>query len=111
MGDEANLYSCYCSKHGHSKSKCHNLHNIQLFFLYLLKELHKQGSECSSRLAYMGQMMPNSTVMTMVAIFKSQLLKWLLQEKFKYFCNQIEVASEIKHAVTIMYFLWYKNLM
>ena len=31
--------------------------------------------------------MPNSTVMTVAAIFKSRLLKWPLQEKFTYLCN------------------------
>ena len=31
-GDEANLYSCCCLKHGYSKPKCHNLHNVQLIF-------------------------------------------------------------------------------
>ena len=32
-GDDANLYSCYCSKHGYSKLKCHNLQNAQLFIV------------------------------------------------------------------------------
>ena len=33
-GDNANLYSC-CLKHGYSKPKCHNLHNVQLIFVYI----------------------------------------------------------------------------
>ena len=32
-GDEANLYSCCCLKHGYSTPKCHNLHNAQLMFV------------------------------------------------------------------------------
>ena len=32
-GDEANLYSCCCFKHGHFKSKCHKLHNFQLLLV------------------------------------------------------------------------------
>ena len=32
-GDEANSYSCCCLKHGYSKPKCHNLHNVQLIFV------------------------------------------------------------------------------
>ena len=32
-GDEANLYSCCCLKHGYSKTKCHSLHNDQLIFV------------------------------------------------------------------------------
>ena len=38
--------SC-CLKQGYSKPRCHNLHNVQLIFLYLFKELHKQASEFS----------------------------------------------------------------
>ena len=45
-------------------------------------------------------MVPNSTAMSVVAIFKSRLLKMTLQEKFEYLCNQVEAASNIKHAVT-----------
>ena len=32
-GDEADLYSCRCLKHGYSKPKCHNLYNFQLIFV------------------------------------------------------------------------------
>ena len=32
-GDEATLNSCCCLKHGYSKPKCHNLHNVQLIFV------------------------------------------------------------------------------
>ena len=46
-GDEVNMYSCCCLKHGYSKPKCHNLHNVRLIW-YLFKELHKQASEFSS---------------------------------------------------------------
>ena len=42
------MYSYYCSKHGNSKSKCHNLHNVGLFFVSV-QELHKIASEFSSR--------------------------------------------------------------
>ena len=45
-------------------------------------------------------MVPNSIVMTVAAIFKSRLLKWLLKETFIYLCYWVEVASKIKHAVT-----------
>ena len=31
-GVKANLYSCCCLKHGYSKPKCHNLHNVLLIF-------------------------------------------------------------------------------
>ena len=45
-------------------------------------------------------MVPNSTVMTVAAIFKSRLLKkWPLQKKFKYLRNS-EVTGKIEHAVT-----------
>ena len=36
-----------CLKHGYSKPKCQNLHNVRLI-LYLFKELHKQASVFSS---------------------------------------------------------------
>ena len=34
-GDEANFYSCCCSKHDYSKPKCHNLEAtyVQLYFV------------------------------------------------------------------------------
>ena len=32
-GDEANLYSCCCLKHGYFKPKCHNLHIVKLIFV------------------------------------------------------------------------------
>ena len=32
-GDEDNLYLCCCLKHGYSKPKCQNLHNVQLLFV------------------------------------------------------------------------------
>ena len=37
-------------KHVYSKWKCHNLHNVELIFVYVQEELHKQASEFSSRL-------------------------------------------------------------
>ena len=43
-------------------------------------------------------MEPNSTVMTVVVIFKSRVLKMPLQEKFTYLH---EVTSKIKHVVTL----------
>ena len=74
-GDEANLHSCYCSKHGYCKSKCHNLHNVQLFW-------HICRTNCTNKLQNFppdlnnGGWVPNSTVMTvLVAIFESRLIK------------------------------------
>ena len=52
-------------------------------------------------------MVQNSTVVTVASTFKSRL-KWLLEEKFEYLCNQNEVASKIKHAFTIdLHFTYY----
>ena len=39
--DEANLYSYCCLKHGCSKTKCHNLHNVQLMFLSVQRTANK----------------------------------------------------------------------
>ena len=36
-GDEANLYSCCCLKHGYSKPKCYNLHFVQVIFVSIQK--------------------------------------------------------------------------
>ena len=41
------IHVACCLKHGYSKPKCQNLHNVRLI-LYLFKELHKQASEFSS---------------------------------------------------------------
>ena len=50
-GGETNLYSHCCFKHVYSEPKCHNLHNVLLFFfIYISKELYKQASEFSSNL-------------------------------------------------------------
>ena len=49
-------------------------------FLYLFKELHKQASEFSCSLE-LWWMVPNSTVMTVAAIFKSRLLKMAAARK------------------------------
>ena len=49
-------------------------------FLYLFKELHKQASEFSYSLE-LWWMVPNSTVMTVAAIFKSRLLKMATARK------------------------------
>ena len=43
------------------------------YFLYLFKELQKKASEFSSRLEWW--MVANSTVMALVALFKSKILK------------------------------------
>ena len=50
------------------------------YFLYLFKEQHKQASELSSRLE-LWWLVPNSTVMTVAAIFKSRLLKMAATRK------------------------------
>ena len=52
-------------------------------------------------------MVPNLKVMVVAAIFKSRLKKMPLQEKLKYLCNQLEVASKIKHAVTTLVYTFY----
>ena len=81
------MSSCYCSNHDFSKLKCHNLHNVQLFFVSVIqkitgKELHKQPSEFPSRLEWWW-MLPNSTFMTVTAISKSQLLKMAAARKIQ----------------------------
>ena len=45
--------------------------------------------------------MPNSTVMTLAAIFRSRLLQMAVarEKKFIYLYNWVEVASKIEHAV------------
>ena len=48
-------------------------------FLYLSKERHKQASEFSSRLDWW--VVPNSTVVTVAAIFKSRLSKMAAARK------------------------------
>ena len=52
------------------------------YFLYLFKELPKQASEFSSRLEWLW-MVPNSTVLTVAAIFKSWLLKMAAASKIQ----------------------------
>ena len=102
-GDEANLHLCYCSNHCYFKSKCHNLHNVQLFFLHLFKELHKQAFRI-----YGGWCQIQLTVMTMAAIFKSLPLKMAAARKLKYLCNQLEVASNYiykSHGIKTNFFL------
>ena len=68
-GDEDNLNSCYCLKHGYSKSKFRNLHKIVFVFFQRTAQ-----TEWSSRLEQC-RMVPNSTAMTVAVILKSQLLK------------------------------------
>ena len=31
--DKANLYTCWCLKHGYFKPKCHNLHDFQVILV------------------------------------------------------------------------------
>ena len=51
-------------------------------------------------------MAPNSRVMTVATIFKSQLLKMAASKKIQYLCFQAEAASKIKHAaITARYTL------
>ena len=72
-GNEANLHSCNFSKHGYSKSKCHNLHNVQLFFVSV-----QRTAQTSFRIFLQTRIMvegAKSRVMVEAAIFKSQLLK------------------------------------
>ena len=45
-------------------------------------------------------MVPNSTVMTVAAIFQSRLLEMAAARKIQISLNQVEVASKIKNAVT-----------
>ena len=52
-------------------------------FVYLFKKLHKRASEFSSRLE-LWWLVPTSTVMTMVAIFKIRLLKMAAAKKISH---------------------------
>ena len=45
-------------------------------------------------------MVPNLTVMTVAAIFKSRLLKMATERKYQISYNWVEVANKIEHAVT-----------
>ena len=40
-GDETNLHSCCCLKHGYSKPKCHSLHNVQIIFVPVQRTAQK----------------------------------------------------------------------
>ena len=54
-------------------------------------------------------MVPNSTVMTVAIIFKSWFLKLATKRKIPIFCNQVEVASKIKHVVATSRYIVYTS--
>ena len=90
-GDEDNLYLCCCFKHGYSKPKCQNLHNVQLLFASV-----QRAAQISFRIFF------KTRIMVDVAKFDShdsdsQNCCW--KKKIIKFCNRAEVASKTELAV------------
>ena len=77
-GDEANLCSCCCLRHGFFAPKYDNLYDFQLILVSVQRTA--QISEYSSRY-WMG---PNPAV---AAIFKSRLLKTATEGKVHILCK------------------------
>ena len=88
---------CYCSKHGFSKTECHDLQNVQFFCVYVQKTAQTSFRIfLQTRILMEGGQIQQSWQWW--PIFKSQLLKMAAARK--YLCNKVEAASKIKHADT-----------
>ena len=85
-GDEANLYSCCCLKHGYSKPKCHDLHNVQLIFVSL-----QRTAQTRSRIFLQTGIMVDGAKFNSHDsgghFYKKTFKKLPLQEKFTYLRN------------------------
>ena len=117
-GDEANLYSCYFTKHGYSKTKCHNLFNFQVFFFFFFFVSVQRTAQKSFRI------FPQTRIMVDGAKFNSHDNGGQFQKStFKNSCCrknsnifvtklklQVRLSMQSLQTFVGIHILWYKNL-